>query len=110
VQPCTQRSHTPCAHRTLSHTTHTTSQTQQIADKIGLPGLQLHEAVEDDAAEGTGTLIWTAGVRLSQHLVRNRAHELRGARVLDLGAGTGAWQCVVCVCVCVCVCVGCVEG
>jgi hypothetical protein len=48
----------------------------QIAGKIGLPGLQLHEAVEDEGVEGTGSLIWTAGVRLSQHLVRNRAGEL----------------------------------
>lgn len=62
---------------------------QRIADKIGLPGLHLHEAVEEEAVEGTGTLIWAAGVRLSQHLVRNRATELKGARVLDLGTGTG---------------------
>jgi hypothetical protein len=62
----------------------------QIADKIGLPGLYLHEAVEDESVEGTGNLIWTAGVRLSQHLVKNRGGELKGARVLDLGAGTGA--------------------
>lgn len=61
----------------------------QIADKIGLPGLYLHEAVEDESVEGTGNLIWTAGVRLSQHLVKNRGGELKGARVLDLGAGTG---------------------
>lgn len=62
---------------------------QRIADKIGLPGLYLHEAVDEDGVEGTGTLIWSAGVRLSQHLVANRANELRGARVLDLGSGTG---------------------
>eukprot|EP00775_Hariotina_reticulata_P004242 gene4242-4492_t len=62
---------------------------QRIADKIGLPGLQIHEAVDEEAVEGTGNLIWAAGVRLSQHLVRNRAAELKGARVLDLGAGTG---------------------
>eukprot|EP00878_Enallax_costatus_P007740 GHUV01008102.1.p1 GENE.GHUV01008102.1~~GHUV01008102.1.p1 ORF type:complete len:282 (+),score=64.82 GHUV01008102.1:251-1096(+) len=62
---------------------------QRIADKIGLPGLYLHEAVEEEGVEGTGTLIWTAGVRLSQHLVKNRANELKGARVLDLGTGTG---------------------
>lgn len=69
----------------------------QIADKIGLPGLYLHEAVEDESVEGTGNLIWTAGVRLSQHLVKNRGGELKGARVLDLGSGTG-----VCMCVCCC--------
>jgi len=62
---------------------------QRIADKIGLPGLHLHEAVEDESVEGTGNLIWTAGVRLSQHLVKNRGGELKGARVLDLGSGTG---------------------
>jgi hypothetical protein len=28
-------------------------------------------------------------VRLSQHLVKNRGAELKGARVLDLGSGTG---------------------
>lgn len=61
----------------------------QIADKIGLPGLYLHEAVEDESVEGTGNLIWTAGVRLSQHLVKNRGADLKGTRVLDLGAGTG---------------------
>jgi len=64
----------------------------QIADKIGLPGLHLHEAVEDESVEGTGNLIWTAGVRLSQHLVKNRGGELKGARVLDLGSGTGKQQ------------------
>lgn len=62
---------------------------QRIADKIGLPGLHIHEAVDEESTEGTGTLIWSAGVRLSQHLVRNRAGELKGSRVLDLGAGTG---------------------
>lgn len=61
----------------------------QVAYKIGLPGMHLHEAVEDESVEGTGNLIWTAGVRLSQHLVKNRGGELKGARVLDLGSGTG---------------------
>jgi hypothetical protein len=28
-------------------------------------------------------------VRLSQHIVKNRTQELKGARVLDLGSGTG---------------------
>lgn len=55
----------------------------------------MHEAVEDESAEGTGNLIWTAGVRLSQHLVKNRGGELKGARVLDLGSGTGEGQAVV---------------
>lgn len=64
----------------------------QIADKIGLPGLYLHEAVEDESTEGTGNLIWPAGIRLSQHLVKNRGGELRGARVLDLGSGTGTGE------------------
>jgi len=64
----------------------------QIADKIGLPGLHIHEAVDEEAVEGTGNLIWAAGIRLSQHLVRNRAGELKGARVLDLGAGTGGGE------------------
>lgn len=60
----------------------------QIADKIGLPGLYLHEMIESDI-EGTGTLIWSAGIRLSQHLVKNRAGELKNAKVLDIGSGTG---------------------
>ncbi|KAF6263186.1 putative methyltransferase-domain-containing protein [Scenedesmus sp. NREL 46B-D3] len=61
----------------------------RIAEKIGLPGLHLHEMVEEEDIEGTGTLIWAAGVRLSQHIVKNRTQELKGARVLDLGSGTG---------------------
>ncbi|WIA08336.1 hypothetical protein OEZ85_007777 [Tetradesmus obliquus] len=61
----------------------------RIAEKIGLPGLHLHEMVEEEDIEGTGTLIWSAGVRLSQHIVKNRTQELKGARVLDLGSGTG---------------------
>jgi hypothetical protein len=61
----------------------------QVARKIGIPGLYLHEAVEDESVEGTGNLIWTSGIRLSQHLVKNRGNELKGARVLDLGSGTG---------------------
>lgn len=86
----------------LTHTS-STPLTKQIAAKIGLPGLQLHEAVEDESEEGTGNLIWTSGVRLSQHLVKNRAGELKGARVLDLGSGTGASGVLVCLCV---LCVG----
>jgi hypothetical protein len=86
-----------CPTLPLQHTTTTTNTCllslphphPQIADKIGLPGLYLHEAVEDESVEGTGNLIWTAGVRLSSHLVKNRGGELKGARVLDIGSGTG---------------------
>jgi predicted RNA methylase len=31
----------------------------------------------------------TTGLRLSSHLVRNRSSDIRGSRILELGAGTG---------------------
>jgi predicted RNA methylase len=53
--------------------------------------------VEEEDIEGTGTLIWSAGVRLSQHIVKNRTQELKGARVLDLGSGTGGFAGSTCI-------------
>ena len=63
----------------------------QIAEKVGIPNLYLHENVEDaELTENTGVIIWPSGVRLGQHLVRNRNQELKGAKVLEVGSGTGA--------------------
>lgn len=75
----------PTAYRTPTLLGHV-----QIAEKVGIPNLYLHENVEDaELSENTGVIIWPAGVRLGQHLVRNRSQELKGAKVLEVGSGTG---------------------
>jgi hypothetical protein len=60
-----------------------------VAAKIGLPGLRLKQEL---SAEGlTGNIIWACGIELARHLARGGAEpiRLRGARVLELGCGTG---------------------
>lgn len=65
---------------------------QRIAEKVGIPNLIINENLDSqDAGEedNCGGIMWPAGIRLSRHLVQNRQGELKGARVLEIGSGTG---------------------
>lgn len=64
----------------------------QVAEKVGIPNLVINENLDSqDAGEedNCGGIMWPAGIRLSRHLVQNRQGELKGARVLEIGSGTG---------------------
>ncbi|KAJ9533804.1 hypothetical protein QJQ45_026888 [Haematococcus lacustris] len=61
---------------------------KEVADQVGIPGLRIQQGMAA-GGESTGALVWSAGIRLASHLQANRADLLRGARVLELGSGTG---------------------
>lgn len=70
-------------------------QSQVIGERIGMPELQLEQeySTSERAARpldgGTGRLLWAAGVKLAAYLCNELRGDLRGARVLELGCGTG---------------------
>ncbi|KAI0472877.1 putative methyltransferase-domain-containing protein [Xylariaceae sp. FL0804] len=45
--------------------------------------------LREDLASGCGGQLWQAGVVLATHMLRYHRHDLRAARILELGAGGG---------------------
>lgn len=69
---------------------------QGVAQKIGIPLLQISQAMDDNGQ--VGQIIWNAGVQLSEYLNRELQPQLEGRRVLELGSGTGLVGIVAAVC------------